>query len=63
LNRWATDGVDVNSMLPYLSRYMGHSCIESTDYYLHLVPEFFHTFSEKVRPTETLLPELDYDKE
>lgn len=63
LNRWVAAGIDVNSMLPYLSRYMGHSCIESTDYYLHLVPEFFHTFSEKVRPTETLLPELDYDKE
>ena len=63
LNRWVASGVDVNSMLPYLSRYMGHSCLESTDYYLHLVPEFFHTFSEKVRPTEILLPEFDYDKE
>jgi integrase len=63
LNRWVAAGIDVNSMLPYLSRYMGHSCIESTDYYLHLVPEFFHTFSEKVKPTETFLPELDYDKE
>jgi integrase len=63
LNRWVAAGVDVNSMLPCLSRYMGHSCIESTDYYLHLVPEFFHTFSEKVKPTETFLPELDYDKE
>lgn len=61
LNRWIAVGVDVNSMLPYLSRYMGHSCIESTDYYLHLVPEFFHTFSEKIRATETLLPEVDYD--
>jgi len=63
LNRWVAAGVDVNCMLPYLSRYMGHSCIESTDYYLHLVPEFFNTFSEKVRATETLLPEVDYDKE
>jgi integrase len=59
LNRWIAAGVDVNSRLPYLSRYMGHSCIESTDYYLHLVPEFFHTFSEKLRPTEAVLPEVD----
>ena len=50
-------------MLPYLTRYMGHSCMESTDYYLHLVPEFFRTFSEKVRITENVLPEVDYDKE
>jgi len=63
LNRWVAAGLDVNSMLPYLSRYMGHSCLESTDYYLHLVPEFFQTFSEKVRPTELLLPEPDYGEE
>jgi integrase len=63
LNRWIASGVDVNSRLPYLSRYMGHSCIDSTDYYLHLVPEFFHTFSEKLRPTEAVLPEVDDGKE
>ena len=63
LNRWIASGVDVNTKLPYLTRYMGHSCMESTDYYLHLVPEFFQTFSEKVRITENVLPEMDYDKE
>lgn len=63
LNRWIAAGIDVDSRLPYLSRYMGHSSMRSTDYYLHLVPEFFHTFCEKVRATEALLPEVDYDKE
>ncbi len=63
LNRWIASGVDVNTRLPYLARYMGHSCIESTDYYLHLVPEFFHTFSEKLRPTEAVLPEVDDGQE
>ena len=63
LNRWIASGVDVNSKLPYLSRYMGHSCIESTDYYLHLVPEFFQTFSQKVRTTAGVLPELDYEQQ
>jgi integrase len=63
LNRWIASGIDVNSKLPYLTRYMGHSCMESTDYYLHLVPEFFQTFSEKVRTTENVIPEVDYDKE
>lgn len=62
LNKWIADGVNVDSMLPYLSRYMGHSCLESTDYYLHLVPEFFNTFSEKVRGSENLLPEVDYNE-
>jgi len=53
-------GVDVNSVLPYLSRYMGHASIQSTDYYLHLVPEFFHTFRERVKNTGDLLPEVEY---
>ena len=59
LNRWIASGLDVGSKLPYLSRYMGHSSLQSTDYYLHLVPEFFQTFSEKVRCTEAVLPEVD----
>lgn len=61
LNKWIAADVNVNSKLPYLTKYMGHSCLESTDYYLHLVPEFFSTFSEKVKSTETFLPEVDYD--
>lgn len=63
LNRWIEQGADVNSKLPYLMRYMGHSSLESTFYYLHLVPEFFPTFSEKTKALEELLPEVDYDEE
>ena len=33
IERWARDGADVNAMLPYLSRFMGHSSIEKTLYY------------------------------
>ena len=61
LNRWIAADLDINSKLPYLSRYMGHASLQSTDYYLHLVPDFFQTFSDKVRITETVLPEVDYD--
>jgi Phage integrase family. len=63
LNRWIESGTDVNSMLPYLMRYMGHSSLEGTFYYLHLVPEFFATFSEKTRKFEKFLPEVDYGDE
>lgn len=62
LNRWIATGVDANSMLPYLSRYMGHASIASTDYYLHLVPEFFATFAAKARATEALLPEVNDER-
>ncbi|MFC4766086.1 tyrosine-type recombinase/integrase [Effusibacillus consociatus] len=63
LNRWIEQGADVNSKLPYLMRYMGHSSLESTFCYLHLVPEFFSTFSEKTKILEGLLPEVGYDEE
>lgn len=63
LNRWIEQGGDVHSMLPYLTLYMGHASLESTFYYLHLVPEFFPTFSEKTKTLEQLLPEVGDDEE
>lgn len=39
LMRWIDRGMDVNSLIPYLSTYMGHSKIGSTFYYIHLLPE------------------------
>lgn len=63
LNRWVKEEFDVNSMLPYLVRYMGHANLESTFYYLHLVPEFFSTFAEKTSMLEALLPEVDHEEE
>ena len=37
--KWIDDGQDVMVLLPYLSVYMGHANIESTLYYVHLLPE------------------------
>jgi integrase len=62
VNRWAKGGLNVNAMLPYLMRYMGHSTLESTCYYIHLVPEFFSTYLEKTHPLEDLLPEAVYEE-
>jgi integrase/recombinase XerD len=63
LNRWIEQDADVHAMLPYLTRYMGHASLESTFYYLHLVPDFFPTFSEKTKALEGLLPEVGDDEE
>lgn len=63
LNKWIAEGADVNALLPYLMRSMGHTCLESTFYYLHLVPEFFTTFSEKTKALDELLPEVGYGEE
>jgi integrase len=62
LNRWAQEGKDVNVMLAYLMRYMGHSTIESTLYYFHFVPEFFGAFIEMTQKLESILPEVHCDE-
>lgn len=36
---WMNEQKDVMNLLPYLSTYMGHSSLEYTAYYIHLVPE------------------------
>lgn len=41
LNKWVEEGKDLQAYLPYLSAYLGHASLSETDYYLHLVPEFF----------------------
>jgi integrase len=58
LNRWAKEGLDVNVMLPYLMRYMGHQSIGSTLYYFRFVPDFFPVFASMVEPTESIFPEV-----
>lgn len=39
IQKWIRQGDDVAIMLPYLSTYMGHTSLEDTAYYVHLVPE------------------------
>jgi len=58
LNRWAADGLDINVMLPYLMRYMGHQDVSETLYYFRFVPEFFPTFREMSKSLEDVLPEV-----
>ncbi len=40
INRWISAGIDFHDKFLYLSKSMGHSCLESTKYYYHLVPLF-----------------------
>lgn len=39
LLRWYYEGADVQVQLPYLSMYMGHVSIVSTQHYLHWIPD------------------------
>ena len=57
--RWSVEGKDVHAMLPYLMRYMGHASLESTYYYIHLIPDYFPQYSALAASTEDLIPEVE----
>ena len=57
--RWSEEGKDVCAMLPYLMRYMGHASLESTYYYIHLIPDYFPQYSALTASTEALIPEVE----
>lgn len=62
LNRWAQEGLDVNVMLPYLTRFMGHQNINSTLYYFRFVPDFFPVFADMSKSSESILPEVPFEE-
>ncbi len=59
LMRWSSEGKDIHAMLPYLMRYMGHSSLESTYYYIHLIPDYFPQYTVLTASTEELIPEVE----
>jgi len=58
LNLWVREGKDLNAYLPYLSMYLGHADLSATDYYLHLVPDFFPVITERTERFADLIPEV-----
>ena len=60
--RWSEEGKDVHAMLPYLMRYMGHTSLESTYYYIHLIPDYFPQYSALSASTEAMIPEVEDDE-
>lgn len=58
INRWAREGTDVNAMLPYLMRYMGHNCIKHTLYYFRFVPDFYSDYRMLSEKLNDRIPEV-----
>ncbi len=59
LNLWVSEGKDLNAYLPYLSMYLGHADLSATDYYLHLIPDFFPVITERTKERfADLIPEV-----
>lgn len=59
LNLWAKDNVDLTVMLPILSKYVGHTGVASTQYYLKLTAEAFPDVLDKMNElTGHVFPEV-----
>ena len=41
LRRWGEQGIPIQNMLPILSKYVGHTSISATQWYLRLAPEVY----------------------
>ena len=56
MNEWMHAGMDIGVMMPYLSRYLGHSSIGETQYYFHTIEQTgpiirkYDSISKKVIP-------------
>lgn len=57
--RWSINRKNVHAMLPYLMRYMGHASLESTYYYIHLIPDYFAQYTTLTASMEDLIPEVE----
>ena len=59
LYRWAKEGADLMVMLPVLSKYLGHTGVLSTQWYLRLTAEAYPEVTEKMDAlTGCVFPEI-----
>ena len=60
VNRWALDGVDVEAMMPYLSRYVGHKDLQSTYHHVHTSGRPRDVIAKYDVTGSSAIPEVDY---
>lgn len=60
IERWMAEGTDVNAMLPYLARYMGHASLDSTYYYIHTSPDFMDGYAALTHEGQSVFPEAGF---
>ena len=61
LRRWRKEQLDIEKMLPYLSKHLGHSSIQETfTYYNHYNQDYEHIRKDSEH-FEKMIPEVQYD--
>ena len=62
MNEWMKTGVKLDNMMPYLSKYLGHSSPDDTFYYYHQVEEAFSIIRQKDQSAAFVIPEVTDEK-
>lgn len=63
MNQWMEDGISLEAMMPYLSKYLGHASVNDTFYYYHQVESAFGIVREKDTASQHVIPEVfDYEE-
>jgi len=60
VNAWAADDVDVDAMMPYLSRHLGHTSLQSTYHYIHTSERLRDAIARHDVTGPSAIPEADY---
>lgn len=58
MNTWAESNIDLQVMMPYLSKYLGHKSINETFYYYYLVKDAYNTVEKKDATANDVIPEV-----
>ena len=58
INVWVEEGLDLQVMMPYLSRYLGHKSTDATLYYYYLVRDAYRTVGKKDTVASEVIPEV-----
>lgn len=63
MNLWMEHDIPLESMMPYLSKYLGHSSVEDSFYYYHQIDDAFRTVRNRDHRSELIIPEVAHYEE
>lgn len=63
MNDWCRNGIDTETMLPYLSSYLGHKTPSETFYYYHMADSAFSVIRQCGKCLEDTIPEVHRHEE
>ena len=58
LNSWILEGMDINVMSAYLSKFLGHQSWDESFYYYHLVDDAFRIVKSRDTMSQDIIPEV-----